>query len=174
MSMQIYLSVNGQRQGPFSIETVNCEIAAGTIPIEATFAWWNGCADWQPLAVVPGIQMPASRAGMPPADMTPPRSPPPPVAPMPAGDSTGGVIPYKNMPALLAYYLGIGALIPLLGAAFGIASVTLGIVGLRKRRREPYVKGSIHAWIGIVLGSLSILVHGLLILAPLFAYLARS
>jgi hypothetical protein len=28
-------------------------------------------------------------------------------------------------------------------------------MGLRKRAREPAVKGSVHAWIGIVLGTIS-------------------
>ena len=28
------------------------------------------------------------------------------------GDATGGVIPYKNVPALVAYYLGVFSLIP--------------------------------------------------------------
>lgn len=28
------------------------------------------------------------------------------------GDSTGGVIPYKNMPALIAYYCGVFSILP--------------------------------------------------------------
>ncbi|MCU0879554.1 MAG: DUF4190 domain-containing protein [Pirellulaceae bacterium] len=74
------------------------------------------------------------------------------------GDSTGGVIPYKNMPALLAYYLGIASLICCLVAIpFGIVPVVLGIVGLQKRAANPAIKGSVHAWIGIVLGGLNFL-----------------
>jgi hypothetical protein len=78
----------------------------------------------------------------------------------PGGDATGGLIPYKNPPALAAYYLGIVALIPLLGLPFGVLAVALGILGLRKRARQPEVKGSIHAWIGIVLGTLCTLFYG--------------
>jgi hypothetical protein len=74
------------------------------------------------------------------------------------GDSTGGVIPYKNMPALLAYYLGIASLICCLVAIpIGIVPVVLGIVGLQKRAANPAIKGSVHAWIGIVLGGLNFL-----------------
>jgi hypothetical protein len=74
------------------------------------------------------------------------------------GDSTGGVIPYKNMPALLAYYLGIASLICcLVGMPFGIVPVVLGIVGLQRRAANPAIKGSVHAWIGIVLGGLNFL-----------------
>lgn len=81
------------------------------------------------------------------------------------GDATGGVIPYKNPKALVAYYLGIGSLLifPL-----GIVAVILGIMGLADRKRNPVIKGSAHAWIGIVLGSLSMLCGGGIILA-LFA-----
>jgi hypothetical protein len=75
------------------------------------------------------------------------------------GDATGGLIPYKNAPALISYYLGILALLPVLGFFFGIASLVLGVRGLRKRRSEPHVKGAVHAWIGIILGSLSLSVH---------------
>jgi hypothetical protein len=70
------------------------------------------------------------------------------------GDATGGLIPYKNPKALIAYYLGIGALLifPL-----GFVSVVLGFMGLADRKRNPAIKGSAHAWIGIVLGGLSLL-----------------
>lgn len=84
----------------------------------------------------------------------------PPIRPSPAevvpvqGDATGGVIPYKNPKALVAYYLSIaGLLIPLLG----IAALVLGVQGLRARNKNPVIKGSVHAWIGIVLGALSTL-----------------
>ena len=67
------------------------------------------------------------------------------------GDATGGLIPYKNPKALIAYYLGVGALVifPL-----GFVSVVLG---LADRKRNPAIKGSAHAWIGIVLGGFSFL-----------------
>ena len=34
------------------------------------------------------------------------------------GDATGGLIPYKNAPALLAYYISLLSLIPILGIPF--------------------------------------------------------
>jgi hypothetical protein len=74
------------------------------------------------------------------------------------GDATGGVIPYKNVPALAAYYIGIVSLLCcFVGLPVGIAAVVLGIMGLQKRARQPEVKGSVHAWIGIVCGVLSTL-----------------
>ncbi len=74
------------------------------------------------------------------------------------GDATGGVIPYKNPNALIAYYVGIiSMLLCFFGLPVGIIAVVLGIIGLRKRAENPVIKGSVHAWIGIVLGSISTL-----------------
>ena len=72
------------------------------------------------------------------------------------GDATGGIIPYKNVPALAAYYIGIVSLLCcFVGLPVGIVAVVLGIMGLQKRARQPEVKGSIHAWIGIICGVLA-------------------
>ncbi len=89
------------------------------------------------------------------------------------GDGTGGLIPYKNPKALLAYYLGILSMLPLLGFPFGIASIVLGILGLKARKANPIIKGSVHAWIGIVLGASFMLVH-LLIIVGIVAAIASS
>ncbi len=62
------------------------------------------------------------------------------------------MIPYKNAPALIAYYVSLLSLLPVIGIPFGIASFVLGVIGLKKRARNPVIKGSVHAWIGIVLG----------------------
>jgi hypothetical protein len=75
------------------------------------------------------------------------------------GDATGGVIPYKNVPALIAYYLGVFSLIPCLGIPLGIGAVILGIIGLVKYKKTPQVRGVVHAWIGIALGSLMFLLY---------------
>lgn len=71
-----------------------------------------------------------------------------------SGDGTGGLIPYKNPPALAAYYLGI--------------------MGLRKRAQNPVVKGSVHAWIGIVLGFLATLMNLSCIGSIIFALIAEA
>jgi hypothetical protein len=72
------------------------------------------------------------------------------------GDSTGGLIPYKNKHALIAYYLGIFSFfIPF----SGIASIVLGVKGLQARNRNPVIKGSAHAVVGIVAGICTIIFH---------------
>jgi len=92
-----------------------------------------------------------------------PNTPPPVVVPaaypypqQETGDGTGGLIPYKNPKALTAYYLGILSLLCCFGGLpLGIVPFVLGIQGLRDRRRNPIIKGSVHAWIGIVFGVIS-------------------
>jgi hypothetical protein len=71
---------------------------------------------------------------------------------LPQGDATGGIIPYKNPSALIAYYCGLFSLFPFLGLFLGIAGLVLGIRGLRYRNQHPEVRGSVHAWIGIIMG----------------------
>jgi hypothetical protein len=84
--------------------------------------------------------------------MAPPTQPVP-HAPQPdQGDATGGVIPYKNPTALVAYYCGVFAIIPFF--PIGLTGLVLGILGLRARRRNPLVRGAVHAWIGIAVGGL--------------------
>ena len=79
------------------------------------------------------------------------------------GDATGGLIPYKNPQALIAYYLGLFSLFPVLGFFLAVPAVILGIRGLVARRRNPVIKGSVHAWIGIIMGSLFTFLWGLAI-----------
>ena len=86
------------------------------------------------------------------------------VTPTPSAeaDATGGLIPYKNPHALIAYYLGIVSGLPLIGLPFGIAAFILGLKGLKARKQNPVIKGSVHAAIGIGCGGLFSLVWGVL------------
>lgn len=145
--MKIHLSSAGQQTGPCSLDQINRAIAAGRIRPADWMAWHKGCAGWVPLADLAGIAIaPALPRGM-----TAP--PPPPVH----GDATGGVIPYKNPPALIAYYCSMLALLPFLGFPFAVAAVILGPIGLKRYARNPAIKGKVHARIGIALGWVSLL-----------------
>jgi hypothetical protein len=73
------------------------------------------------------------------------------------------MIPAKNGPALIGYYLGVFSLIPVIGFALGLAAVPLGVAGLRRIAREPGLPGRVHAWVAIVLGAVSIVGHGVVI-----------
>lgn len=89
-------------------------------------------------------------------------------APRPAqGDeSLATLIPYRNPPALIGYYVSVASLIPVLGLVLGPAAVVLGVSGLQKRKREPRCKGMAHAIVAIVLGSLTGLANLALLMLP--------
>ena len=63
----------------------------------------------------------------------------------------GHMVPTRNSSALTAYYLGVFALIPLFGAAFGIAAVILGIIGIKKSRKPEVGVGYWHGVVAVVL-----------------------
>lgn len=67
------------------------------------------------------------------------------------------IIPYKNPKALLAYYCGVFGLIPGVGLILGPVALILGILGIRYVNAHPTAKGTGHAVVGIVLGSLELL-----------------
>lgn len=159
-----HYSEHGAQKGPIDDAALRHLIATGAIGA-GTLVWRAGMDAWKPAGELPELAEPIAAARPPVAGFTPPRSPlgiapPPPVV---TGDATGGIIPYKNPKALIAYYLGICALVPCAGWAFGIASITLGILGLRGRRRNPQIRGSVHAWIGIVIGAISIIAHAVIL-----------
>jgi hypothetical protein len=113
-----------------------------------------------------------------PTQPNPYTAPPQDAIPMPPhsgeGDGTGGVIPYKNPAALIAYYLGLFSLFPLLGLLLAIPAFVLGIIGLRNRKRNPAIKGSIHAWIGIIMGGIFTVIWGLMLIGLIAAVITEQ
>jgi hypothetical protein len=73
----------------------------------------------------------------------------------------GYVIPYKNVPALIGYYVGVFGLFAcfLFGLSLftGAAAVVLGVMGMIRASKNPEAHGRAHAIIGIVLGILQVL-----------------
>jgi hypothetical protein len=139
--------------------TIRCEKcgASSSSPL-------NYCPNCGAILSVPGTTAAVPQAINP---FAAPQSPqlqsyPPLSTPVSEGDATGGLIPYKNPQALIAYYLGLLSGLPLIGFPLGVAAFILGILGLRARKRNPLVKGSVHAWIGIGCGGLFALFWGLL------------
>ncbi len=94
------------------------------------------------------------------------------VDPAREGDATGGLIPYKNPKALIAYYLGIFSMLPLLGLPLGIAALVLGFLGIRDYKRSPIIKGVVHAWIGIGCSLFGMLFHFLILAGIVVALVA--
>jgi uncharacterized iron-regulated membrane protein len=81
-----------------------------------------------------------------------------PTAPAASAEGSGieVIIPYKNTAALTAYYLGIFSIV--CGIVLGLPALVLGILGLRYADRHREARGKVHAWIGIILGSLMTLI----------------
>lgn len=93
------------------------------------------------------------------------QSTPPPIIAVANGqdDVVCRLIPYKNSPALTAYYLGIFGLIPVVGLMMAMPAFILGLLGWKAYRRNPLIRGRVHAWIGLVLGGTSIAYHLLIL-----------
>jgi len=144
--MEIYLHTGEQQIGPWGIGQVKQALQMGSISPDSTMAWFQGCSEWIPLHQVPGISL----VHPPPSGQT--------------GDATGGLIPYKNSQALLSYYLGVFGLIPFVGLLLATPAVILAVTGMKKAKSNPQIKGTFHAWVGLILGSLSLLYHGVFIL----------
>lgn len=137
-----------QQLGPFTVEEINGKLRAGELTGIDTFAWYQGCSQWISLDRVPGVFMlnsPPSFGAC--------------AQPQLQGDATGGLIPYKNLPALVGYYLSIFSLIPFVGIPLGIAGVICGIVGYRRRNKNPVIRGIAHALFAIIFGAFVILVQ---------------
>ncbi len=119
------------------------------VPLIATADQWGGCH-------CPRCGRRYDEHGRPIASSPPPPTP----AGAPAGETLGGLVPTRNPNALIAYYLGVFSLIPCIGLALAIPAVILGVRGLRCAREHPEVRGTTHAWVGIVAGTLFALLWG--------------
>jgi hypothetical protein len=75
-------------------------------------------------------------------------------------ETVATIIPYRNAPALIAYYLGVFSLaacipfIGIIGIGMAIAAFICGLKGLRHATQHPEAHGRVHAWIGIIGGAL--------------------
>jgi hypothetical protein len=151
-----YYGVGQHRVGPVDAGSFLALIAAAQVRPE-TLVWRPGMTQWIAAQQIPELATPlAAAAGV--------RASTPPVQPGYVGvevqsDATGGLIPYKNGAALAGYYLSIVALVPGLGLLLSPVAIWLGVKGLRAVKREPLIKGSVHAWIGIGLGSVVLMMH---------------
>lgn len=97
-----------------------------------------------------------------------------PAQPNSGGDATGGLIPYKNTPALLGYYMSVFSLIPGLGNILGLVAAIFGFIGLSNKKKNPAIKGTAHCWVAIVLGMLTFLIYNGVIVGSIVMALASS
>jgi hypothetical protein len=85
------------------------------------------------------------------------------------------IVPAKNPPALVGYYLGVFSLVPCVGLALGPAAVILGVIGLRALAANRNLPGKGHAIAAIVLGGLTTAANwGVAVLAFAGLWLGRA
>ena len=153
------IGADQKEYGPIDAETVRVWLAQGRIYAQSPVKLEPG-GSWKSLDAYPEFPV-----------LTPPPIP----ARQPEADSgIATLIPYKNAPALAAYYLAVFSLIPLVGLFLGIAAVVLGIMGLRCARQHPEAKGRVHAWVGIVVGGFFGLVYLALVVIMVIAIVSEA
>jgi hypothetical protein len=140
----------GQEFGPATLELLEQLAREGRMPPDALLAPQDG----SPVRSI--FSEPRLRAVLQAAMTLPPAAPPTSPQPLPPQPDSGMavMIPYKNQPALIGYYMAVASLIPGVGLLTGPIAVGLGIAGLRKRLKHPEVHGIAHAWIAIILGAM--------------------
>jgi hypothetical protein len=134
---------DGREFGPASAEMLAQWAREGRIPRDASVVLDDD-------SLMPAIQHPA---------IAPVFGAPPVVRPIMAAGRPdapmSGLIPYRNAPALVGYYVSVASLIPFVGMLLGPVAIVLGVVGFRAYRREPHRKGAAHSWVAIILGSIT-------------------
>ena len=85
-----------------------------------------------------------------------------------------GLIPYKNPPALIGYYVSIVSCFPIVGLLLGPPAIVLGIIGIRRRKAEPHRKGLAHAWIAISFGIIGTCLNLFLTIALIIGMVSES
>ena len=68
--MQIFISRNNQRHGPYSLDDIQAYLASGHLHGN-DLAWYEGVQGWIPLNQVPGVVTPQSRVPPPPPQIAP-------------------------------------------------------------------------------------------------------
>ncbi len=71
----------------------------------------------------------------------------------PLPSSPSALIPRANPHALIGYYLAVASILLVFLAP---VAIVLGFIGLRKVKKNPAIKGTTHAWVAIIGGTLVI------------------
>lgn len=98
---------------------------------------------------------------MQPPDQRPPVQPPPPDHPIASGLEE--LIPTSNAPALLSYYAGLFAFVPLFGLGLGPWAIANARKGLKLIQDRPGTPGKTHAYVGFGCGTFGLIVNLIII-----------
>lgn len=151
---------DGQSFGPAPLETIRAWAREGRVPAGAMLDPVDGGT---PIAANFDLEM-ARVLGAPPTVWTG-------VGPgtAPAADVTSTIIPYRNPPALIGYYLAVFSLIPIIAVPLGLAAIICGVYGLKRAKAHPEQKGKAHAWVAIILGAITMLLNLAVVAAVVLA-----
>ena len=94
--MQIYISRDGQQNGPYGIEDINAYLENGTL-LPTDLACQDGMTEWVPISQIPGVTMPEDSIA----------TPIPPSQPVPDGNKKKILIGIGAGMGLLALIAGI-------------------------------------------------------------------
>ena len=144
--MQIHIARDGKQLGPFSIEEINRQLAAGTLSLSDN-AWYEGAAGWAPLSTVPGITGAAPSSTPPTTPVVTPAVPAVAVTPVPAAAPTEPLAIWSLVLGLvgrLGFCCG--------GPMLGIGAIVCGHLGLSKINANPHLQGRGLAVAGLVIG----------------------
>jgi hypothetical protein len=161
--MQIHIARNGQPMGPFSLEEINRQLAAGTLSLSDQ-AWYEGAAGWTPLSTVPGVSSggPAGATSPSPPQATPPI----PSVPAVTAAPTGGPVTPAPAPAPtepLAVWSLVLSLLSFCGfcctpvVLTGIGGVVCGHLALSRIKASPGLQGHGLALAGLIIGYFTII-----------------
>jgi len=150
--MQIHIARDGKQLGPFSLEEINRQLAAGTLSLSDQ-AWYEGAAGWAALSTVPGVSA-AAPASVAPGPASPMAAPASVVAP-------GTVVPARKTEQLAVLSL-IFSILGLCGFCCGffmmggVAGIICGHIALSRIKSNPNLEGHGLAMAGMVIGYLAV------------------
>ena len=148
--MQIHIARDGKPMGPFSLEEINRQLAAGTLSLSDQ-AWYEGAAGWAPLSTVPGVSSSpspqptgAAKQGVP-------------AVPTPMAGGSVASVPVASAPteplAIWSFVLSLlGLMAFCCGPALGIAGVICGHLAVSKIGKRPELQGRGLAIAGLIIG----------------------
>ncbi len=159
--MDIHVARDGRQFGPYPLEEVRRQLAAGTL-LPTDFAWTVGAAGWVPLASFPGLTPPPPGSAPPGGTSPYPTSAGVSVQSRPA---TSGAAVASLIFAILSY-----TVVPFLGA---IVAVICGHVARGEiRRASGAMTGDGLAVAGLIIGYINLAILPLIIAVALLAGLA--
>ena len=141
--MQVHIARDGKQLGPFSLEEINRQLAAGTLNLTDN-AWYEGAAGWAPLSSVPGVTAVSPIGAVP-------------VLPGAVATQPAPLVPPRKTEQLAVLSL-IFSLLGLFGFCCGfflmagIAGVVCGHIALSRIKANPELEGHGLALSGVIVG----------------------